>query len=940
MVLKRIELFGFKSFAEKTEIELNGNIVALLGPNGCGKSNVVDAVKWILGEQSSKSLRAEKMGDVIFAGTETKKALNVAEIALTLEASLPNFDASEIYLRRRIFRSGESEFFVNNVPVKLKELRKVLLDIGIGKSTYSVIEQGKVDQILSSKPEDRRYLFEEAADISRHRLKWQEAMRKLQRVNENTRQIENILSEVKRSYNNLKKQAEKTGKFRLLKDEQFELERNMYLLQMKKYQEEKDKKERAIENTTTAREDIRKQISQIDVYLEDNFAQVRRMDAELNEFNKRLYGHTIEKKSLQSQKSSLSERIQEVKERVEHEKNSVKTVQQRANDLKEEKDEAELQMADSVERLKTFGEGIQDLEEQIKSMQKIIYDNSNEEKSINEENRACEIRLDDFQGQLQTLTDDIVRELDEQLRTATPSIRKQAESRLDTTLTGHIQLLRRQRQRLSDLPSPMERGEELLNLFTESLSAFESIHNEIVAELKAYKKSIPVFIEEFLAPEGIITLKRKIDSTLLELRKTLDDNRQRITTLHKENKEWNSKVEKCQTAVSELLISAERERAEKKSFERDARNLLKRISELTAQIQSSHRKIAEDEGRLEGLMRQEDELARKRGDIQKQEGQIKNDMEDLRQKIAAERKKHAGKEGERAQLGKKLENAQSRHESSRESLVEVDTEIRNLRARFRDQHSRELSEFADLNVKETLPAIKQQLRALREHLHSLGAVNLMAVEEFNEVSERHDFLQKQLQDLNQAGKDLKQVTHQIREESSRRFMDSYERIQNNFNTLFRKLFGGGRAELQLLDPDDPLESGIGIYVRPPGKKTENISMLSGGERSLTAIALLFSAYMLRPSPFCFLDEIDAALDESNIGRFIALLADFAKSTQFVIITHNKRTVAAADTLLGVTMEESGISKAIAVRLTGDQTNGQPEAEAETDGEPEGQPGGE
>ena len=933
MLLKRIEIFGFKSFADKTEIELSDGIIALLGPNGCGKSNIVDAIKWVLGEQSSKSLRSDKMEDLIFGGTEERKALNVAEVALTFEdhSGLPQLASSEVYVRRRIFRNGDSEYYLNNNAVKLRDLRDIFTDLGIGRGAYSIMEQGKIDQILSSKPENRRYIFEEAANIVKHRVKWQEADRKLAQTDENILQIKNILSEVKRSHAHLRKQSEKTGQYHKVKEEIFELERNTYLLRLKRYQEQKNKKEGEIATSATDREDIKREIDAINGYLEHNLAQVHTMEQALSDSTKRLYGLSIEKRNIAEHSSTLLERIQEVEERIQQDKSSERGIKQKCDVLADANVEKLKQVVDCTARIKKTEQNIAEFGERIDNTEKRVGANTAEVGGLENANRGMDAQLTDFQQQLQTLADGIVKELDERLQSTNTSLQEGAHTRLEESISRLIQLVRRQQQNLADLPSPAEKGELLFTLFNDSLEKLVAIHDEIAAGIQAYEQSLPRFLDDFLAPEGIITQKRKIDTTLLQLRAGIEENRQRMRVLSEENKKLNVNIVTYKATLQELLVNQERIRAEMRATQGESHNLLHRIQELKSQIQDNRQKIAEDEGRLQGLKKRSTELIKEKETIQDQEKHLRNELQNLEGKIAGQNKGLEKKEKDRRRRLELLAKAQGRHETNQMSLTEITTEIRNLYSNFREQYSRDLSEFEGMAVGEDMPTLKAQIRQRRESLRSLGSVNLMAIEEFADVDERHTFLSKQLQDLFTARQDLEQVTGQIREESERLFLESYEQIMINFNELFRRLFGGGRAEIRLLDPENILESGVEIYAQPPGKKLKTITLLSGGERSLTAVALIFAAYMLRPSPFCFLDEIDAALDESNIGRFVAMLADFAKTSQFIIITHNKKTVAAASTLLGVTMEEAGVSKSISIRLAGKEDAGKENAGKENAG---------
>jgi len=312
--LKSLELFGFKSFADRSRIEFTDGISALLGPNGCGKSNIVDAIKWVLGEQGTRSLRADRMEDVIFNGTEARKPLNVAEVSLALanDGGLLPIEMPEVVIKRRLYRSGESEYFINNTPVKLKEVRELFYDTGIGKSAYSITEQGKIDQVLSNKPEERRLIFEEAAAITKFKIRGQEAERKLERTEENMRQVESIITEVKRSHDTLKGQCDKTLRFRQLREESFDVELDIQLLRLKGFLELKNEKNRSLEERTGRRDSLRGEIDGINEHLEKNLDAVNAMESRLAENQKKLYGLGLEKNGLDGQERMLAERLGEI----------------------------------------------------------------------------------------------------------------------------------------------------------------------------------------------------------------------------------------------------------------------------------------------------------------------------------------------------------------------------------------------------------------------------------------------------------------------------------------------------------------------------------------------------------------------------------------------------------------------------------------------------
>ena len=417
MFLKNIEIFGFKSFADRSKIDFSPGISALLGPNGCGKSNIVDAIKWVLGEQSSRTLRADRMEDVIFNGTEQRKALNVAEVTLTLsndEGVLP-MDMPEIAVKRRLYRSGESEYFVNSTPVKLRELRELFFDTGVGKSAYSIMEQGKIDQILSNKPEERRYIFEEAAGITRFKMKGAEAERKLTRTEENMRQVEGILGEVKRSYDSLRKQADKTGLYREYKDSLFELELSIQLLRLKAFVEEELSGENQLKEKSELRDSVKNEIDTINESLEENLDQVNSMESRLIENQKKLYGIDLEKGNLQNQQAIIQERRGELHRHLEYCNTRRLQLQAHKEELVASVDEKKKALEELKTRHDSIGSNIGDFEARISRSQENIRRNEEETASRAATIEKNEDRILLFQDQLRDLTDDIVRQLDSKL---------------------------------------------------------------------------------------------------------------------------------------------------------------------------------------------------------------------------------------------------------------------------------------------------------------------------------------------------------------------------------------------------------------------------------------------------------------------------------------------------------------------------------------------
>lgn len=930
MFLKSLELFGFKSFADHTRIEFSDGISALLGPNGCGKSNVVDAIKWVVGEQSARSLRADTMEDVIFNGTERRKALSVAEVILTIsnELGLLPLDMPEVGIKRRLYRSGESEYFINGTLAKLREVRELFWDTGIGKSAYSVMEQGRIDQILSSRPEDRRYLFEEAAGITRHKVRTREAELKLEHTEENMRQVGGILGEVKRSHDSLKTQADKTTAYRKYRDDIFKTEIDLHLVRLRQFLQDKDRRSVDMKSKTSERDSLKHDVDAINAFLSENLDLVTGLETELVDLQKTVYGLAVEKNGKDKQKSLLAGKVSESKSKIAQSELRLRTVKDKIEALRDEEDEKNEELAGLKSRLREVERNIDSFEEGIRVAETTIRGNESEIMRSEAGIGKLEAVRTDARTKLDAITEDIVSELDVKLKDSGYSsrARKEAEEglneifvRLRTLLGGKLDLV-------SDGLICLDRGTDIrriLERLHEDLIKTISGLDDAEAAFRIYQGTSPSFIDEFLSPEGIMTRKREIDREILECDAGIAERRERIVRLRAENVQLAEKVSVSRKALEDQRGNRIRMQTQASGLEENLIRFRREIASQEIFLRELESEMALEKRRLEDSVEELETLDSEIAEIETKGRKLTSRLEILEKDIASRNSDLGKRRGELSRKTERLSLLSIELERLHLGLAQTETEIRNVKENFAEQYSRELVEFESrmLDIRVPMSELRDRLASLRQGLRDLGSVNLMAVEEFSEVKERYDFLSVQMADLEKAKADLQKITDEIRAESAALFLETYNKIKKNFHNMFRRLFGGGRAELRLLDPDHVLVSGIEILAQPPGKKLEAISLLSGGEKTLTAIALLFATYMVKPSPFCFLDEIDAALDEANVSRFVNLLREFGKSSQFIVITHNKKTVAGADTLLGVTMEESGVTKAISVRLerSGDTT---------------------
>ena len=930
MFLKSLDIHGFKSFADKTHIDFAEGITALVGPNGCGKSNVVDAIKWVLAERNSKNLRAEKMEDVIFNGTERRPALNTAEVTLTIanDKGLLPLDEEEIAITRRLYRSGDAEYFINKRPAGPTEIRKLFLDTGVGKAAYSVMEQGKIDQILSSKPEDRRYLFEEAAGISRSKTECAEAERELEKTRQNMVQIEIAMNEIKRQYDTLKVQSEKTIKYRKYKEEIYETERDLALLRLKSFVQDKAHHEEDLKRILEKRDKIRQEIEEINNTISENMDKVKEMQDNLYNKQASLLAIGQEKNGKMELIKQQNQQAMIIKEKINSLEGRKNSIQERIDNIQEEIDEQNANLHTKTKQLNDIKSNIQSFEDNITTSSSQITENDKQVDSFKNQIQKLEEKRLDLQSTLAQITEDIVKTLDEKLKDAgfSENALKKAKDELEIKINKLKIFVEGRKNIFGDMISQNLASQDYKDAVCQAEKAFEDAFNqlnEIQVAISEYQNASPAFITEFLSPQGIMTKKRDIDEQINQNIQSVESINSQISLLHGENKTLLSKIEEYKETLNKLKLN-EIQMKEQISASQSQINMLNRqISSEKASLEETENELFIETKRADEISDQintyQDELA----EIEYRGKKLAEEMNALDSEIAKANKNVSGKSDSLNKKREEQNRCQEQYERLTISINSSDNDIRNVKQNFQEQYSRDLMEFEERMYKITVPAadLREKLSQTKKDFQSLGTVNLMAPEEFGEVKERYERQRTNFEDTQKSLENLIRVSEEIKSKSAEMFLETYNQIKKNFHNMFRRLFNGGRAELKLADPTNILTSGIDIYAQPPGKKLENIALLSGGEKTMTAVALLFATYQVRPSPFCLLDEIDAALDDKNVSSFVTALESFASVSQYIVITHNKKTVMGASTMLGITMEESGVSKMIALRLDEDIKRG-------------------
>ncbi|WP_026692524.1 chromosome segregation protein SMC [Peribacillus kribbensis] len=1179
MFLKRLEVVGFKSFAERIEVEFVPGVTAVVGPNGSGKSNIIDAVRWVLGEQSAKSLRGGKMEDIIFAGSDSRKALNYAEVTLTLdneERVLP-LEYQEISVTRRVYRSGDSEFFINKQSCRLKDIIDLFMDSGLGKEAFSIISQGKVEEILSSKPEDRRSIFEEAAGVLKYKNRKKKAEHKLFETQENLNRVQDILYELDAQVEPLKIQSSIAKEYLEKKDElkEFEVALTVFDIEAlhKKWEELSHEYERHKVQELAMSEDLQKKEGLVNQYRNT----IASLDHDINRLQEKLLHASEELEKLEGRKEVLKERKKNASQNKVQLEKAITEASGRLQHLKDQKEAERLQLVQLEEETHSLQASVSekqklmstlkvDIEETIEALKSEYIEVLNRQAAARNEFQILEQQLQ-FQSSKSTRLDEqnaqylaertrvdagkskLVQELkllQEQMEEQIHLFRKQ-QSQLDNlknnyqkqekTLYQALQYLQQAKSRKEmleemdeDYAGFFQGVKEVLKAKQSVLSGIEGAVAELIEVPRDYQtaveialggaaqhivvdreenarkaiaflkknsygratflpmsviraKSIPESAERQLKssaayigtaselikydakyrdivgnllgsiiiardlqganelarmtgqryrfvtlegdvvnPGGSMTggaIKQKASSLLSrkseleELKQKLVDMDEKTGKLQQHVQVLKRDIESQEIRLEEVRASGEKLRLqeqalkgeireveiqeknindrlavydlEKVSAEEESKARLERkeavvkllaacgeeveklnseIESLTEQKQnqtSSREALSEELNELkiklatkkEQLQNQRDkynriieehELLSERHreyteDLSLLSNEMQNDFsgenlieEAARQKLVEKNQAFEllnEKKVRRSECHSELESNEAllkevmrQHKGLSEALKDEEVKLNRLDVELDNKlvHLQKEYLLSFEAAKEghplRIPAeeARKKVKLIKLAIEELEPVNIGAIDEYTRVYERYEFLLEQKNDLQEAKDTLFQVIEEMDEEMKRRFRASFYAIKEQFAEVFPALFGGGRAELKLTQPEDLLHTGVEIVAQPPGKKLQNLGLLSGGERALTAIALLFAILKVRPVPFCILDEVEAALDDANVYRFSHYLKRFSEETQFIVITHRKGTMEEADVLYGITMQESGVSKLVSVRL--------------------------
>ena len=977
MYLKEISATGFKSFADKLTISLDGKTTCIVGPNGSGKSNIVDAVRWVLGEQSVKSLRGDSnMSDVIFSGSKNRNALNVATVSLTFDNSdnYINIPYNEITVKRRVYRTGENEYFINNEKCRLKDITDLFLDSGIGKSSFNIISQGEVQKIVSESSYDRRVIFESAAEVLKYKKRKEDALKKLDKTHTNLERVNDIIAELEIQVEPLKEQSIKAEEYLKIKNELKNIEVALLSSEITTINEEYQLTKEKIEKLNNEIMNLGVQSNKSDTELLDLKNNLSKIELTIKELNNRLLSLTKEEEKINGEKNIL-------KERQKYDASNSK-VHENISSLKEEKLKKEnIIHLDKID-LDTLQNELEFIKSEINNLTLLSNTSKKEyQDSFNEYNEKTRLLADidhkigiieDYINNGGTINNSIKSILNNprlrgihQTLGALLEIDEKYLKALDVSLGGSKQFIVVENEdsaksainylkdnklgRATFFPISVikPRGVDLDTLnVVRNMQGFISVLMDVVKYDSKYYNVVSNQVGNVLLVDNIdnankiskaINQRYKIvtlDGDIVHIggtmtggslntSKSIFEEKHELETLKVKRREIAEVIstleENIKSSTSKLEDNSEKIRQKEIVLiqTQEKYNAKKSSLDITNE---EYNNIINELRSLENLV--DSSLSKEEDRIMKLYYETSREKEEVVREIARSTK-------EKDKISSTIDNIEATNKLNNTSLYTKEKELKTLEINISkmdvllDNYLRILSEDYEMTYEKArsnyiLEMDTKEARSLvnsyKNRIKQIGMVNVQAIEDYKRVSERYNFLNSQKDDLLNAKDTLLEIINEMDTVMKEEFLTTFNKIDKEFQEVFKQLFKGGSASLKLTNPDDLLETGVDIIASPPGKKLTSINLLSGGEKTLTAICLIFAILNVKPIPFCLFDEVEAALDEANVDNFGKYLNNYKDKTQFLIITHKKRTMEYANTLYGITMQESGVSKLVSVKL--------------------------
>ena len=996
LYLKALEIQGFKSFADRTRLTFEKDITAIVGPNGSGKSNISDAVLWVMGEQRTKTLRGSKMEDVIFGGTAIRSPMGFAEVTLIIDntARIFDSDSSEIELTRKYYRSGESEYYINREQVRLKDLNSLLMDTGLGRDGYSIIGQGKIADIVSSKSSDRREIFDEAAGISRYRYRKEEAERRLEKTDENLARINDRIEELELQVGPLKQQSETAKKYLLLRDDLRVKEISAWMTTLDRIHEKTESVNAEYAETSAALEKAKAELESLYAAAESLSDRMHHKDNDTENARERLSAKESERAECESAISVLRANIKSSEEAMQRLAEDIREQEKRSAEIREnislsEKriEEISASVAENSEKLSANENVLAGCRMKIRSREAALQDASEKANRMEVDGRSLDSRITmlsemerDFEGYsraVKTVMKEASRgnvrgvhgpvsnllKTDNEFALAVETALGAAgqniviDSRNDGRLA--IEMLKRTDSgRATFLPLDTIKGSVMKDApvsdpgfvgVAYDLVKFDGKYEQIVASILGKTVVVETLSDAVRVSRAgndryrIVTLDGQMINVggsmtggsaakgtgILSRSNELEELKRKREELRNAEKSVRNALDKAQSDLASVRYDYDMAMEDRNSLSAEESSLKAEkaaVSSTVAQFRLLLEGISGDsESRRSAADRSREKIAEINAQIGEKEKKLEKihaDISVVRKEIDDISKSKLELEGRRTKAEKDAQQCNTRINDLERSVARIeqkkaaaDMEEKQILDKLWDNY--ELSHTAAQELRqpvENLQKANREIGDLRRQISALGTPNIGAIEEYERVSSRYEMFTSQRDDVEKAKSDLLRIIRDLTKEMKALFTERFRLINEAFQTTFRELFGGGKAALILEDEENVLECGIDIRCQPPGKTITNISLMSGGEMAFVAIALYFAILKVRPTPFCVMDEIEAALDEANVGRFADYMRSMSLRTQFLVITHRRGTMEEADLLYGVTMQEKGVSTVLELDL--------------------------
>ena len=971
MYLKRIEIHGFKSFADKVDIEFQPGITGIVGPNGCGKSNISDAVRWVLGEQSVKSLRGANMSDVIFAGSEDRRAQNLAEVTLVFDNSdrFMKYDYNEVEITRRLYRqNNEAEYLINKQQCRLKDIVDLIMDTGLGKDSLSIISQGNISSFADNKPEERRGIFEDAAGVSKYKKRKLESIRKLERTKENLERIGDIVAELEKQVGPLKRQKDKAEKYLELKEKLTAVEVNVLVKEITEAKKSLDVLSKEIKDLNEQQASLDADILMKENSNDDIKKKMYQLDQEVNSLQSKLLEAVSNVSKLETAKVEIDQKRKHALQSA-----SKENLQENIANMKAILSDIVNEYNDRVERLNSTEQDLKQLTRDQDNRNKRLTELKNElnqlSSQINKNRSRKEILLDaienksNYHQSIKTVLNlaksnrNIIGVLGELITT-----QKGYELAISSALGGAIEFVvtsddQTARETIKFLRNNKAGRATFLPVSTMKPRQIRLEHLEVCNTMAGFLGVASDFItyDDKIGNVVLNQLGNIIVAKDLETANAISKAifaRYRVVTLEGDivnvggsltggsiNQQRSSLVQKRE--LEQLAITLEQQETEfvkKRKLHNALDNEIKDVSHILLQkqmayaklevvVQSKKEELIKTKTEYESLTEQsielddfksgktENKLIDQLNEAIKYRDMLTEEIKSKREMRMAYANENEALDVELRTIRKDQKGIQNAINENTIKATKLETMLNNYLTRLNDEYHMTY-EYAveqyqeEINVEQA----KEEVYDLRTQIKRLGNVNLDAIEEYKVISERYENMNTQRIDLLEAQDRILAAIKEMDEIMVTRFSETFEKINVEFNHVFRSLFGGGKAKIKYSDPTNILETGIDIDVQPPGKAVQNISLFSGGEKALIAISCLFAILRVKPIPMCILDEVEAALDIANVERFAKYLREFSSTTQFIVVTHREGTMEECDLLYGATMQQKGVTKLVSVKL--------------------------